>query len=163
MLRTMKTTDVYDKFGDSVDVADCNSFKDYGKKRSFSGIIATVKCFEDNPLVKKSLEQSGAGKVLVVDGGGSMRCALLGDMIAEIAFRNNWSGIIINGCIRDSIELGQIEIGVKALGTNPRKSGKSGTGETEVPVTFAGVTFIPGEFVVCDEDGIVISKTAVQL
>ncbi len=159
----MKTTDVYDKFGESIEVAECNSFKDYGMRRTFSGTIVTVKCFEDNPLVKKSLEQSGTGKILVVDGGGSMRCALLGDMIGEIAVKNNWNGIIINGCIRDSMELGQLDIGVKALGTNPRKSGKSGTGDTDVPVTFAGVTFVPGEFAVCDEDGVVISKTPIQL
>lgn len=159
----MKTTDVYDKYGETLLIAESNSFKSYGKRLSFSGIINTVKCFEDNPLVKKSLEESGAGQVLVVDGGGSMRCALLGDMIGEIAVKNNWEGIIINGCIRDSAELGKLDVGVIALGTNPRKSGKTGEGETNIPVSFAGVTFVSGEFVICDDDGIVISKNEIQL
>ena len=159
----MKTTDVYDKYGETLLIAESNSFNSYGERLSFSGIIKTVKCFEDNPLVKKSLEESGAGQVLVVDGGGSMRCALLGDMIGEIAVKNNWEGIIINGCIRDSAELGKLDIGVIALGTNPRKSGKTGEGETNIPVSFAGVTFVPGEFVISDDDGIVISKNEIQL
>ena len=155
----IKTSDLYDAHGESIKVADSNSFNSYGKKKSFYGMIATVKCFEDNPLVKKTLEESGTGKVLVVDGGASMRCALLGDMLGEIGVKNNWNGIIINGCIRDSAELKNLDIGLRALGTNPRKSDKTGKGDVNIPVVFAGITFMPGEYVYCDEDGIVVSGT----
>lgn len=155
----IKTSDLYDAHGESMKIADSNSFKSYGMKKSFSGMIVTVNCFEDNPLVKKTLEESGMGKVLVVDGGASMRCALLGDMLGEIAVKNNWNGIIINGCIRDSTELKNLNIGIRALGTNPRKSVKTGKGEVGVPVEFAGIKFTPGEYVYCDEDGIVISES----
>jgi regulator of ribonuclease activity A len=155
----IKTSDLYDAHGESIKIADSNSYKSYGMKKSFNGMIVTVKCFEDNPLVKKTLEESGTGKVLVVDGGASMRCALLGDMLGEIAVKNNWNGIIINGCIRDSAELKNLDIGLRALGTNPRKSGKTGMGEVNIPVEFAGTTFSPGEYVYCDEDGIVVSES----
>lgn len=155
----LKTSDLYDSQGESIKVADSNSFNSYGMSKRFNGIIVTVKCFEDNPLVKKTLEESGTGKVLVVDGGASKKCALLGDMLGEIAVKNKWNGIIINGCIRDSAELNKLDIGVKALGTNPRKSGKTGNGEVNIPVEFAGIVFTPGEYVYCDEDGIVVSES----
>lgn len=153
-----KTTDLCDEYPDKISVANPNSFRDYGGKKSFSGMIQTVKCFENNPLVRKSIERNGNGKVLVVDGCGSMNCALLGDMLAEIAIKNKWNGIVINGCIRDSAAIGKLHIGVKALNTNPMKSGKKNEGDENVDVNFTGINFVPGEFIYCDEDGIITSK-----
>lgn len=153
-----KTTDLCDEYSAKVRVAEPSGFKDFGKRKLFSGKIQTVKCFENNPLVRKTLEKSGEGKVLVVDGGGSMRCALLGDMLAEIAIKNKWEGIIINGCIRDSNALSKLDIGIKALNTNPLKSNKKNEGEENVIVSFAGIDFIPDDYVYCDEDGIIVSK-----
>lgn len=124
--------------------------------RTFSGRVATVRCDEDNVLLRRLVEQAGEGRVLVVDGGGSLRCALLGDNIARIARDNGWAGIVINGCVRDSVALDELGLGVKALGTNPRPSGKEGAGETDVPVSFGGVTFAPGSVVHADEDGVVV-------
>ncbi len=127
---------------------------------AFCGPIATVKVHEDNTLVRKALEEQGDGRVLVVDGGESLRCALVGDMLAELGRDNGWNGIIVSGCIRDSAVIAGIDIGVKAIGTNPRKSVKLNTGQRDIPVSFAGVTFTPGEFVYADEDGILLSKQA---
>ena len=154
----IKTTDLCDNNAKIVRVADPVSFKDYGGKKNFFGKIQTVKCFEDNSFVRKALEQNGAGKVLVVDGGGSLRCALLGDMMGELAVKNNWSGIIVYGCIRDSVAVSQLTLGVKALNVNPLKSGKRNEGQENISVHFAGVDFIPDEFVYCDEDGVIVSK-----
>lgn len=154
---SFKTADLCDQYPEIIQTAE-PIFKPYGRKSSFSGLIATAKVFEDNLLVRKMLETSGAGKVLVVDGGGSLRCALLGDRLATLAIRNGWYGVVLNGCIRDSKEISKMDIAVKALGTNPIKSNKQGTGETNIPVQFAGVEFIPGEFIYADEDGIIISK-----
>ena len=154
----IKTSDLCDNHSSKVRVADPIGFKDYGGKKDFYGKIRTVKCFEDNSFVRKTLEQKGEGDVLVVDGGGSMRCALLGDMLGEIAVNNKWSGIIVFGCIRDSAAVSGLQLGVKALNTNPLKSAKRNEGQENVPVQFAGLNFVPGEFVYCDEDGIVISN-----
>lgn len=137
----------------------CNSFRDFGGITRFHGQISTVKCFEKNPLIRKALSAPGAGKVLVVDGGGSLRCALLGDQIATLGAENGWQGVIINGCIRDSVAVRDIPLGVKALSTNPAKSSKEEPfGETNVPVEFAGLRFIPGHWVYADEDGIIVSE-----
>ena len=154
----IKTSDLCDNHNGKVRVADPIGFKDYGGKKDFYGKIRTVKCFEDNSFVRKTLEQTGEGDVLVVDGGGSMRCALLGDMLGEIAVNNKWSGIIVFGCIRDSAAVSLLQLGVKALNTNPLKSAKRNEGQENVVVQFAGLNFVPGEFVYCDEDGIVISN-----
>jgi regulator of ribonuclease activity A len=132
-------------------------FRDFGKRIAFSGPIATVKVFEDNVLVRQELEEEGRGRVLVVDGGGSKRCALLGDRLAGLARDNGWAGVIVYGCIRDSAEIAEIDVGVKALATHPRKSIKRGEGVRDVAVTFAGVTFSPGEIVHADADGIVVT------
>ncbi|MDZ4710937.1 MAG: ribonuclease E activity regulator RraA [bacterium] len=153
-----KTTDICDIHADKIEIAHSIEFKDYGGKKIFSGQIVTVKCFETNPLVRKALEQDGCGKVLVVDGGASIRCALLGDNIGELAVKNKWNGIIVNGCIRDSAALLQLDIGIKALGTNPLKSFKRNEGEDNISLYFAGVNFVPNGYVYCDEDGIVTSK-----
>jgi RraA famliy len=150
------TADLYDAHADRVQVA-LPVFRDYGGRKTFNGRIATVKVFEDNSLVRAALDQQGDDRVLVVDGGGSMRCALLGDMLAQLGKDNGWNGIIVHGCIRDSAVIATIDIGVKALGANPRKSIKKGAGDRNLPVTFAGVTFTPGHYVYADEDGIMIS------
>jgi len=154
----IKTTDLCDTNSEIVRAASPIGFKDYGGKKNFYGEIQTVKCFEDNSFIRKALEQNGIGKVLVVDGGGSLRCALLGDMMGELAVKNNWNGIIVYGCIRDSVAVSQLPLGVKALNVNPLKSGKRNEGQENISVHFAGVDFIPDEFIYCDEDGIIVSK-----
>jgi regulator of ribonuclease activity A len=122
-----------------------------------------VRCFEANPLVRACLEEPGAGRVLVVDGGGSKRCALLGDNIAAMAVRNGWAGIIIHGCIRDSADIGRMDLGVKALATHPLKSAKRDAGLRDVPVAFAGVRVAPGDWVYADGDGVLVSPTELKL
>jgi len=152
---TFKTADLFDDFGDRVRVCD-PLFRDFGGRKRFFGPIATVKCFEDNSLVKAALGEPGEGRVLVVDAGGSLRCAMLGDMIAASAVQNGWQGILLFGCVRDSVEIAGMELGVKALATNPRKSEKRGEGQLGIPVSFAGVCFRPGAHIYCDEDGVLV-------
>lgn len=153
------TADLYDEHGDALQVAT-PMFNNYGGRTQFSGQIVTVKCHEDNSHVRGSLEQAGEGKVLVVDGGGSLRCALVGDMLAELGIKNGWVGAIVYGCIRDSKAIGEMDFGLKAINTNPKKSVKKDIGERDVVVHFADVTFTPGAYVYADEDGIVVSETA---
>lgn len=138
-------------------------FHDYGGRIRFSGQVSTVKCFENNPLVRKALGEPGNGRVLVVDGGASKRCALLGDQLAESAVKNGWSGIIVNGCIRDSEDIGKMNLGVKALATHPLKSSKRDPGLRDVPVSFGGVSFKPGDWVYADKDGILVSPEELKL
>ena len=154
-----KTADLCDEHSDSLKIAQ-PLFNDYGKKISFGGEISTVKCFEDNSLVRSQLEQPGNGRVLVVDGGGSTRCAMVGDILAQMGADNGWSGIIVYGCIRDSGVIATIDIGVKALGTLPLKSLKKGEGDIDITVHFADVDFVPGQFAYADEDGIIVSPRA---
>ena len=154
------TTDISDDLGDDAQVAD-PVFRDFGGRAIFDGPISTVKCHEDNSLVRQALEEPGNGRVLVVDGGASMRCALFGDMLATLAEDNDWTALVVNGCIRDSAEISTIDIGVKALATHPRKSVKRGVGERDVAVHFAGITFHPGEYLYADEDGIVVTEKPV--
>jgi regulator of ribonuclease activity A len=153
----IQTSDLCDQFIDIINVALPIGFKNFGGKKAFYGSIVTVKCYENNPLVRQTLETDGRGKVLVVDGGGSLRCALMGDNMAEIALENNWSGVLIFGCIRDSAALANLNIGLKALNLNPVKSGKKQDGETNIIVNFANINFIPNQFIYCDEDGILVS------
>lgn len=134
-------------------------FRDFGGQTTFFGPIATVKVHEDNALVRQALEEPGRGRVLVVDGGGSLRCALVGDRLAALALDNGWTGIIVNGCIRDSAAIAEIAVGVKALATHPQKSIKRGEGVRDLAVTFAGVTFTPGQVVYADADGVVIPSS----
>lgn len=157
----IKTADLYDRFGDAVQVAT-PAFRDFGRRRSFHGPAATVKVFEDNTLVRSALETPGRGRVLVVDGGGSLRCALVGDKLAQIAIDNGWSGIIVNGCIRDAAEIDDMDIGIKAVAAHPARSAKRGEGLQETAVTFAGVTVEPGFHVYADRDGMVVSKKALD-
>ncbi|HMS35208.1 MAG TPA: ribonuclease E activity regulator RraA [Ignavibacteria bacterium] len=159
----LKTTDLCDNFSDKIQIAEPAVFTDFGGRKIFSGKIHTIKCFENNPLVRTALEGNGEGKVLIVDGGASVKCALLGDMLGEIAVKNKWSGIIVNGCIRDSAALGELDLGVKALCAFPLKSGKKNEGQENVPVRFAGIDFNPGEFIYCDEDGVIVSKDELML
>jgi regulator of ribonuclease activity A len=150
------TADLCDQFAPWVRAAE-PLFRDWGGVVSFAGEIETVRVFEDNALVRHVLESEGRGRVLVVDGGGSVRSALLGGRLAALAHQNGWSGLVVHGCVRDSAELADTAVGVKALHAVPMKSGKSGTGERSVPVTFAGVTFAPGEHLYADRDGIVVA------
>jgi len=156
---TFSTADLYDQHESDLQVA-LPGFRDYGARKRFFGPVSTVRLFEDNSLVSSALEEPGNGRVLVIDGGESMRCALVGDRLAQLANTNRWAGIIVSGCIRDAAVIAGIDIGVKALGTNPRKSVKRNSGERDVPVIFSGVTFTPGEYVYADEDGILISMVS---
>lgn len=151
------TADLHDQFGDKVQIA-LPVFNDYGKKRKFCGPISTLKVHEDNTLVRSALEEVGGGRVLVVDGGGSLHCALVGDMLAKIGVDNGWQGIIVYGCIRDSAILADMDIGVKALNTNPKKSLKKGVGDRDIPVEFANVEFRPGTYIYADEDGVLLAN-----
>ncbi|ABM61253.1 ribonuclease E activity regulator RraA [Halorhodospira halophila] len=135
----------------------------YGGRARFGGPVTTLKLFEDNVRVRELLSAPGDGGVLVVDGGGSMRCALLGDRLAELGRENGWSGAIIYGCVRDSAELAQIDFGVQALNTHPLKSQKKGLGERDVSVTFAGVTIQSGDWLYADEDGVVVASRELTL
>lgn len=158
----LKTTDLCDKYPDLVSVTE-PGFSDFGGAEYFSGVIHTIKCHEDNSLVRKVLETNGEGKVLVIDGGGSLRCALLGDMLGELALKNKWNGIIVYGCIRDAAAIALLPLGVKALDTIPLKSNKRNEGQENIKVTFAGVDFVPGQYIYCDADGIIVSKDKLTL
>lgn len=137
---------------------DGKFFQSYGARKSFGGQVVTVKCFEDNSRVKELLATDGTGKVLVVDGGASMRCALMGDMIAESAVNNHWNGVIIYGCVRDVDAIAELDLGVHALAATPRKSNRKGIGETEVELSFGGVSIQSGDYIYADNNGVVIAK-----
>ena len=158
---SFNTTDICDEFSDDV-AAAAPMFRDYGGNARFSGAISTVKCHEDNSSVREALCEPGAGRVLVVDGGGSMRCALVGDMLAGMGRDNGWSGVLVYGCIRDCEEVGRTAIGVKALGTHPRKSLKKGIGERDIEVRFADVTFVPGHYLYADPDGVIVTERPID-
>lgn len=135
-------------------------FNSYGGRQVFHGAIVTLKVFEDNTLVRKALEAPGEARVLVIDGGGSLRCALVGDQLARLGANNGWAGILVYGCIRDSRMIGETDLGVLALDTHPLKSIKKGAGDESIPVTFGGVTFCPGHHLYADEDGVLVSPSA---
>jgi regulator of ribonuclease activity A len=151
----MTTSDLWDEHRDSAIVCE-TQFRQYGGVRAFSGEIATVRCLEDNVLFNQRVAEPGNGRVLVVDGGGSMRCALAGDNVVGAALENGWTGVVINGCVRDVDDLAKLAIGVKALGSCPRPSGKTGAGKLDVPVVFGAATFTPGDTLYSDEDGILV-------
>jgi regulator of ribonuclease activity A len=151
------TADLCDEFGPEVRVAEPR-FRDWGGSVAFAGPIETLRVFEDNALVRQVLEMHGRGRVLVVDGGGSLRTALVGGNLAALAHRNGWAGLLVYGCIRDSEELRTIPLGVKALASVPRKSGKRGEGQQGVPVTFAGLTFTRGCHLYADRDGVIVAE-----
>ncbi|SFH45907.1 ribonuclease E activity regulator RraA [Modicisalibacter xianhensis] len=138
-------------------------FANFGGVEAFCGPVRTVKCFEDNSRVKEAVAEPGEGAVLVVDGGGSLRCALLGDMLAEKAADNGWAGVIVYGCVRDVDVLADTELGVQALGAHPRRSEKHGEGQRDITVTFAGVTLRPGQWLYADNNGILVAETRLTL
>ena len=156
---TPTCADLYDRHEGNVQVVS-ELWQSFGKKIFFSGPVSTVQCFEDNSLVRAALEEPGAGRVLVVDGGGSIRCALVGDKLAKLGVENDWAGLIVHGCIRDAAVIATLDVGIKALGANPRRSVKQGLGERDIPVSFAGATFTPGEYAYADTDGILLSPVA---
>ncbi len=158
---TLATTDLTDAYPD-LDVAE-PVLRDFGGADSFAGPIETVRVFEDNVLVRATLETPGHGRVLVVDGGGSRRRALVGDVLAGIAIASGWAGIIINGCVRDTAVTRTMDIGLKALAALPKRSDKFGHGQVSVPVRFAGVDFVPGHWVYADVDGIVVAPHQMQI
>ena len=152
---------------DLIDVAphtpSCETqFHHYGRRTQFSGRVRTIKCHCDNGLVKQLMNTASDGEVLIIDGGGSLYSALMGDMIATAGAANGWAGAIILGVIRDSVAINMMDFGIKALGTNPRKSAKEGVGEVDVPVSFGGVTFHAGDYVYCDEDGVLVSPNPIE-
>lgn len=155
------TCDLYDSYEGQVNTCAA-LLKHFGGKTRFCGQVETVSCWEDNTLVKELLTHDGTGKVLVVDGKGSLACALLGDLMAALAQRNGWEGIVINGMVRDSRELCKISFGVMALGTNPRKSRKEGNGSVGTPLFFGSAIFKPGMYIYCDEDGILLSEKKIH-
>ena len=150
------TADLSDDYGEQLRVA-APLFTDYGGTVVFEGRISTVKTYEDNSLVRAALEEHGDGRVLVVDGGGSMHCALVGDKLADLGRRNGWSGIVVYGCIRDAAPISRIAVGVKAIGTNPRKSTKKGEGQRDIPVRFAEMEFRCGDYLYADQDGVLVA------
>jgi regulator of ribonuclease activity A len=151
------TADLYDDQGEELQSLSMQMLS-LGGHPSFSGPVRTVRCFEDNALLKSVLATPGDGAVLVVDGGGSLKSALMGDLIAQSAVDNGWAGVIINGPVRDRAALAQLPLGIKALGSNPRKSAKTGAGETDVDVTIGDIVFRPGAMVFSDEDGILVER-----
>ncbi|MBM5812470.1 MAG: RraA family protein [Gammaproteobacteria bacterium] len=157
-----KTADLCDQFGGELQVAE-PVFHSYGGRRTFAGPASTVRCCEDNSRVREAVGEPGAGRVLVVDGGGSRRCALLGDLLAQQAAAHGWAGVIIYGCVRDSAEIAGFALGVLALATLPRRSDRQGRGERDVPVEFAGVRVRPGDWVYADEDGLLVARRALVL
>ena len=156
------TPDLCDEYPDLVTVVE-PMFSNYGLRESFGGEIVTVKCHEDNSEVKELVDTDGKGKVMVVDGGGSMRNALLGDMLAEKASKNGWEGIIIYGCIRDVDVIMETDLGVQALGSVPLRTDKRGLGDVNVPVKFGGVVFTPGQFVYADNNGVIVSPQKLEM
>ncbi len=152
----IKTADLCDQFVADVAIAE-PMFVNYGGRAAFGGPLATLKVYEDNTLVREALSTSGQGQVLVIDGGGSLRCALVGDQLAQLAYDNGWAGIVVYGCIRDARAIAAIDIGVRALNTHPRKSVKRGEGQRQISLTFAGITFVPGYYLYADEDGIIVA------
>lgn len=153
----MNTADLYDERGDELDSLALQ-LHDLGGRVAFDGPIRTVRCHRDNALVKATLATPGEGAVLVIEGGGSLESALVGDLIAASAVESGWAGIIVHGAIRDRAALAELPLGVKALGSNPRKSAKDGIGEVDVPVVIAGVTFRPGAHVWADADGVLVER-----
>lgn len=154
---TFRTADLCDQFSKELGVCD-PLFRDYGGRRTFAGPIATIKCFEDNSRVRDLVAEAGQGRVLVIDAGGSQRRAVLGDLLAQKALDNGWSGVLVYGCIRDSVAIGRMALGVKALATHPMKTDKRNEGQRDLPVRFAGVIFRSGDWLYADEDGVIVAR-----
>lgn len=153
----VSTADLYDEHGDALQSVSL-LLRHYGGRRQFAGLVSTVRCHRDNALVKAALAEPGEGRVLVVDGGGSIESALVGDLIGASAVDHGWAGVVVHGAVRDVVALGGLPLGVLALGSNPRKSAKEGVGERDVPVSFGGVEFVPGARLWADEDGVLVGR-----
>lgn len=147
--------DLCDEHEGTIEVCELQ-FRDFGARPAFFGPIRTVRCHEDNSKVREVLSEPGLGQVLVIDGGGSMHCALVGDAIATDAAAKGWAGVVVNGCVRDTAVLAGIDLGVKALGSNPKRSIKRGEGVVDTPVAFGGVVFVPGDVLYADADGVAV-------
>lgn len=158
---TYLTTDLCDANEDSIRVVE-PMFTSFGGKPAFHGQITTLRVDDDNSFVRNALESQGNGRVLVIDGGGSVRRALVGDQLASLGLKNGWAGIIVNGCIRDSRAIGLMDIGVFAIDTHPMKTLKRNLGEADITVTFGNVDFVPGEWIYADEDGVIVSKSPIH-
>lgn len=154
-VHTISTADLYDEYGEVLQSCDLQ-FRQFGGRTAFSGAAVTVRCFQDNALLKSVLSEPGSCRVLIVDGGGSLHTAPMGDVIAGLAVANGWAGVVVNGAVRDVAVLRTIDLGIKALGSNPRKSARTGAGERDGPVSFGGVTIRPNDLVTSDDDGIVV-------
>ncbi len=155
------TTDLYDDFEDITETCSLQ-FRDFGARKQFSGKIRTVQCRNDNQLFRALMDEPGDGAVAVVDGKGSTEVALIGDIIAAKAAKNGWAGVVINGAVRDVVELAKIDIGIKALGVNPAKSVKRGQGAVDVMLHFGGTRFEPGHWIYCDENGVLVAPKALS-
>jgi len=151
----ISTPDLTDEAPDAVAIG--LQWRNFGGVTQFGGQVVTIKCHEDNSLVKACVGEPGGGRVIVVDGGGSLRRALLGDMLAEQAAANGWAGLVIHGAIRDVDQIAATALGVQALGCCPLKTEKLGMGQRDVPVTIAGVTIAPGDYVYADNNGVIVS------
>ncbi len=149
------TADLYDEHGDALGSCD-TQFRSFGGHRAFSGTAVTVRCSEDNVVLRSVISEPGNGRVVVVDGGGSLHRALMGDLMAQLAVDNGWAGIVVHGAVRDTAVLAGMPIGIKALGSNPRPSTKTRAGARDVEVTFGGASFRSGDRVFCDDDGILV-------
>jgi len=159
-LPSKNTTDLCDELGELAMVIE-RALHDYGAARAFSGAASCLRTHENNVLVRRALEEPGEGRVLVVDAGGSRRCALLGDRLATLGVENGWAGIVIDGCVRDSAELASIDFGIKAIGTSPRRSRKDEShGDRDIEISIGGVTIRPGDMVYADADGVVVVAAA---
>lgn len=152
-----KTTDLCDAHADTIQIAE-PLLRHFGGLRSFCGPISTIKTHEDNSLVRTALEEPGQRRVLIIDGGASLRCALLGDQLAELAVKNAWAGVIVSGCVRDSDALARLPLGVLALATHPLKSVKRNAGQRDIPVQLAGLTLCPGQWIYADADGLIAAQ-----
>ena len=155
---TIKTADLYDEHAERLQVVE-PIFRSFGGRVAFHGPISTVKTHEDNSRVREAVSEAGNGRVLVVDGGGSLRCALVGDVLAGKAAANGWAGLVIWGCIRDVAEVRALDVGCLALATMPAKSIKRGAGQRDEAVSFGGVRFVPGHTLYADEDGVLVSES----
>jgi regulator of ribonuclease activity A len=156
------TPDLCDSY-EGVRIATAGLFKNFGGRKSFGGQAVTVKCFEDNSRVKELLATEGKGKVLVVDGGGSLRCALLGDLIGDSAVKCGWEGVIVYGCVRDVDALAQLDLGVQALAAMPLKSVRKGIGEVNVRIAFAGIIVESDDYIYADNNGVIVSNKELKM
>jgi len=156
------TSALCDIYSEQVDVVE-PMFSNFGGRASFSGQITTVKCFEDNGLIRETLEQDGIGRVLLIDGGGSLRRALVDAEIAALAEENEWEGVVVYGCVREVDELEEMNIGIQAIASIPAGSPATGTGDTDVPVNFGGVTFLPEDYLYADNTGVILSQEPLDI